>query len=147
MDRKQFIQKTGAAALLISLGISLESCESESVDPDNNVGDNGGQGPETVIFNITDNPYDVLQQADGWLLHPEENILLVNVSNDLRAFTSVCTHSGCSRDWSYQSLLFTCGCHGSRFNNAGGVETGPAARSLKEFSIQVDDDVVTVTLS
>ncbi len=145
MKRKEFVKKTGAAALLISMGIMLDSCtdNSEEVNPDD---DNDDSGDNTVAFDLKQDPFDVLQNDDGWLLHPSENILLVNVGGDIRAFTSVCTHSGCVDDWSYSSNSFICNCHGSMFNNQGEVTSGPAASNLKEYGVDVDGDSVTITV-
>lgn len=146
MKRIEFVRKTGAAALLISMGISLESCNDDTDDmmPDDMPGDNDDD--DVVSFNLADSPYDVLKDADSWLLHPQENILLVNVDGSIRAFTSVCTHSGCNDDWEYGNSTFTCNCHGSKFNNKGEVTSGPATANLREFSVDVQNDAVTITV-
>lgn len=143
MNRLEFVRKSGAAALLISMGISLESCNDDSEDlmPTDDMDD------QAISFNLNADPFDALQNEDGWLLHPEENILLVNVAGTIRAFTSVCTHSGCNDDWTYGNSTFTCNCHGSMFNNKGEVTSGPAASNLKEYSVDVDGVNVTITVS
>lgn len=148
MKRKEFVKKTGAAALLISMGLMLDSCtdDSEEMTPDDD-NDDGDDDDNTVTFNLAQDPFDVLQNDDGWLLHPSENILLVNVGGDIRAFTSVCTHSGCVDDWTYASSSFTCNCHGSMFNNKGEVTSGPAASNLKEYGVEVEGESVTITIS
>jgi Rieske Fe-S protein len=140
MNRKDFIQKTGAATLLVSMGVLIDSCTSDTNDviPDN---------VKTVTFSLTNSPYDVLNTADSWLLHPTENILLVNVNGAIRAFTSVCTHASCVTDWTYSSPTFTCTCHGSKFNNKGEVTAGPAASNLKEYAVKVEGDVVSISVS
>jgi len=147
MKRKEFVKKTGAAALLISMGVMLDSCtdDSEEMTPDDDK--DVDENDETVTFDLNQDPFDVLQNNDGWLLHPSENILLVNVGGDIRAFTSVCTHSGCVDDWSYSSSSFICNCHGSMFNNQGQVTSGPAASNLKEYGVNVDGDSVTITVA
>lgn len=139
MNRKDFIQKTGAATLLVSMGILIDSCTSDTNDvtPDNG---------KTVTFSLANSPYDVLNNEDSWLLHPTENILLVNVNGTIRAFTSVCTHAACVTDWTYSSPTFTCTCHGSKFNNKGEVTAGPAAANLKEYAVKVDGTAVSITI-
>ena len=138
MKRKEFVKKTGAAALLLSMGVLLESCSDDSEDmlP--------GDDDDVVSFDLNTSPFDVLQNNDGWLLHPQENILLVNVNNDIRAFTSVCTHTGCTDNWSYTNSNFVCGCHGSGFNNSGAVTSGPATSNLREFTVKVENDQVDI---
>lgn len=157
MKRRDFIRSAGAASLLASLGFSLQSCESDGDDDITPVtgggGSSGGSGGGTgggatddvlFSFSLSDSPFDVLQTQDAWLLHPTENYLLVNVQGNIRAFTSVCTHSGCSRDWSFSSGKATCTCHGSIFKADGSVEQGPASSSLSEFTVVLDGDTVEV---
>jgi cytochrome b6-f complex iron-sulfur subunit len=140
MNRKDFIHKTGAAAILVSMGVLIDGCTSDTNDvtPDNG---------KMVTFNLANSPYNVLNTVDSWLLHPTENILLVNVNGAIRAFTSVCTHASCVTDWTYSSPTFTCTCHGSKFNNKGVVTEGPAASNLKEYTVKVDGDIVSITVS
>jgi Rieske Fe-S protein len=140
MVRKEFVKKTGAAALLLSMGFFLESCSDDSgeMTPDND---------NTISFDKSASPFDVLQSNDGWLLHPSENILLVNVGGVIRALTSVCTHSGCNDDWTYNSSSFTCNCHGSMFSNKGVVTSGPASSNLKEYKVEVEGNTVTISVS
>lgn len=139
MDRKTFLKSSGAAALLLSLGINLTSCEDEdNATPSNN------NNPSTISFNISNTPYNVLQNDDAWLLHPEKNILVVNVGGNIRAFTSVCTHSGCTRNWTRPSVNFVCNCHGSEFNTSGEVVVGPASSNLQEFQVDVNANVIEI---
>lgn len=138
MNRKHFIQQIGAAALLASLGVSLESCEKEEVPPDNT--------SREITFDISTSPFTALANDDGWLIHPSEDILLVNVGGTIHALSAVCTHNGCNNSWSYSAPEFTCGCHGSRFNNNGGVTNGPAQSPLRKFAVSVQGTMVTVTV-
>ena len=146
MKRKEFVHKTGAAALLMSMGILLESCgdDSEDMVPDDDDMDQDDD-ESTISFSLNDNTYSGLRNEDSWMLHPDENILIVNVAGTIRAFTSVCTHSGCVDDWSYSGSTFTCNCHGSMFDNAGKVTNGPATRDLQEFSVSTNNDTVEIT--
>ncbi len=156
MRRKEFIKNSGAAALLLSLGIPLQNCTFGEEEPAPSGGGSsftpptggggGGGGGNTVTFNLGNSPFSSLDTVDTWLLHPSENILLVNVAGTIRAFTSVCTHSGCSRDWSQQNNNIECTCHGSVFNQSGGVVQGPASSNLREYQVQVEENTVTITL-
>lgn len=143
MDKRQFLKSASAATVLAVLGVSLEACESDTVDPNsggNNEGNNGGTG---LTIDLTDSTFQSLQTAGNWVLHPNENILLVNVSGNIRAFTSVCTHSGCSRDWALASNA-TCTCHGSVFNTEGNVVSGPANGALTQFQVTRDGNTITI---
>lgn len=147
MKRIEFVKKTGAAALIISMGISLNSCDDESEDimPDDDQEDNSNASK--LSFDLNDDPYDALKNTDSWLLLKDSNILIVNVDGNIRAFTSVCTHSGCNDSWSYSNSQFTCICHGSKFNNKGEVVQGPASSNLAEYSVSTDDNIVEITIS
>ena len=145
MKRKEFVKKTGAAALLMSLGVFMNSCSDDSDDMVMDDPLTNDDPSNLVSFRLNENPFDILLAEDSWLLHPKENILLVNVNGVIRAFTSVCTHSGCNDDWSYDNSQFRCNCHGSLFNNKGEVTQGPAIRNLKEFSVNIENGNVEIT--
>jgi cytochrome b6-f complex iron-sulfur subunit len=135
MDRRKFVKTAGAAALLASLGIPLKSCQTDD-----------DMMPDDVLlsFSLDDSPFNDLLTEDAWLLHPTENYLLVNVGGDIRAFTSVCTHTGCSRNWEFTNNQARCTCHSSFFNNDGTVAAGPANAPLAEFTVEVVNNMVTV---
>ncbi len=144
MNRKVFIHQLGAAALLTSLGVSLESCsEEEEVVPTNNT---PGTPVTRVTFSLTSNDFSVLDNDDAWLLHPTQNILIVNIGGTISAFSSACPHSGCSRDWEESEDKLRCRCHGSEFNKDGSLAKGPANRGLTKLPVQVEDDNVTITI-
>ena len=139
-------KKTGAAALLLSMGISLNSCNDQSEDIMPDVDHEDNPNASKLSFDLNGDPYDALKNLDSWLLLKDSNILLVNVDGNIRAFTSVCTHSGCNDSWSYSNSQFTCSCHGSKSNNKGEVVQGPAASSLAEYSVSTDDNKIEITI-
>ena len=65
----------------------------------------------------------------AWLVH--------ETSGDFRAFTAVCTHAGCTVDFS-QSAGFVCPCHGGRYDaNTGAVIAGPPPSPLTRLNVTV----------
>ena len=62
------------------------------------------------------------------------------------ALSSVCTHEVCTI-MGYQSQTFVCPCHGSEFNTSGKVTRGPAAASLRQFTTQFSNNVLTISLA
>jgi Rieske Fe-S protein len=61
-----------------------------------------------------------------------------------KAFTSVCTHQGCTVSPSTDGVI-PCGCHGSQFSiEDGSVIQGPATSPLAEVSITVAGDSITL---
>jgi len=137
MDKRQFLKSASAAAVLASFGLTLASCSEE----DNPAPTNDGNMDITVDLN--DAAFAALANDGGWVLHPSRNILLVNVGGAISAFTSVCTHSNCSRDWSFGTNA-VCTCHGSEFNAEGVVTKGPATRNLARISVVRDGNTLTL---
>jgi Rieske Fe-S protein len=61
------------------------------------------------------------------------------------ALTAVCTHFGCTIV-RYDSMIYECPCHGSRFSTSGTVVRGPASSSLRQFPTQFAGDVLTISV-
>jgi Rieske Fe-S protein len=59
------------------------------------------------------------------------------------ALTAVCTHENCTIT-GQSGQVFVCPCHGSRFDQGGGVVNGPASRPLRPFGTQLAGDVLTI---
>lgn len=139
MNRLEFLQKAGALTALASLGVSVASC-SDDDDIQPSVLGEGNQ----LRVDLSSGPFSSLQNTNGWVLHPDENILLVNVDSEIRAFSSVCPHSQCTRNWQYSPGVFTCTCHNSKFDTKGEFLSGPANRGLSEIVVSREDDVLTL---
>lgn len=50
-----------------------------------------------------------------------------------------CVHLGCRVPFCTQSKWFECPCHGSKYNNAGEYQLGPAPRGLDRFLVKIDE--------
>jgi len=74
------------------------------------------------------------------------NILVTRTAQDsFNAVTAVCTHEQCVVS-GFQSGVFVCPCHGSRYNTSGAVVQGPATRPLASFTTQFTNNVLTITV-
>ncbi|PUA80007.1 Rieske (2Fe-2S) protein [Nocardioides currus] len=63
---------------------------------------------------------------------------------DFKAFTSVCTHQGCTVSAGTDGVI-PCACHGSQFSlEDGSVIQGPATAPLSEVSISVEGDSISL---
>jgi cytochrome b6-f complex iron-sulfur subunit len=49
-----------------------------------------------------------------------------------------CVHLGCRVPFCANSKWFECPCHGSKYNNAGEYQLGPAPRGMDRFQVQID---------
>lgn len=153
-ERRAFLKKTGSLAVMSLMGIGFfTSCTSEEdILPNDNIAN--PSNPDSGI-NINGNTITIdlskvggLTAAGGWLLITEAQLLVVNVgSNSYNALTSICTHSQCDRNWTFTNAVFTCTCHGSRFNTSGGVLAGPATTALRSFSTALNEAVLTINKS
>ena len=74
------------------------------------------------------------------------SILVARLGGDsFNAMTAICTHEQCTVT-GFQSGTFVCPCHGSQYNNSGGVVQGPATRALRQFTTQFTNNVLTITV-
>jgi cytochrome b6-f complex iron-sulfur subunit len=162
-SRREFLMKAGSVALFAALGIQLTSCSEDGNDTRPTVGGVTGGGNvapgqlppgvtvsgNTVTVSLSVPENDPLRSQGAWALFRTAGLILINIDgNNFRAFTSVCPHSGCDRDWSFNSSnqRLTCNCHNSIFSATNGNRiSGPANRNLQEFSVTRSGDEIVVT--
>jgi cytochrome b6-f complex iron-sulfur subunit len=75
-----------------------------------------------------------------------DTIMVVRVSDtQVVAVSAICTHAGCSMDYSAGQKLLDCPCHGSQFTTDGSVVRGPANRPLRVYTVTMANHMITVT--
>lgn len=86
------------------------------------------------------------EAQDVVLARPREGAptVMVRDGDEIRAFSSVCTHQGCIVRVQEQHLQ--CPCHGAMFDFEGRVQRGPAKKDLPELSVTVSGDEIRVQL-
>jgi cytochrome b6-f complex iron-sulfur subunit len=154
IDRRDFLKKSGSLAAMGLFGLSFfTACDTEEETPNNIINNppnnNNNQGPSGIeidgnVITIDTSILTQLNSSGGWLLIVPAQTLVVN-DGQIRAMTSICTHSRCDRNWSFSNNVFTCTCHGSRFNTTGQVLQGPANAPLTSFSVAIDGDKIIIT--
>jgi cytochrome b6-f complex iron-sulfur subunit len=65
----------------------------------------------------------------------------------MMALYQKCVHLGCRVPFCGSSKWFECPCHGSKYNQAGEYELGPAPRGMDRFRVSVTDGVLYVDTS
>ncbi len=152
-SRRKFLQSSGSLAIMSAMGIGFfTSCSTDDMDPDlgmddqdNGAGGGNGISVSNNIITVDLERATTLNTSGGWALVTEARVLIVNIGgNQFNALTSVCTHSQCDRNWTFANNVFTCTCHGSRFNTDGTVVNGPANRPLESFPTSVASNTLTV---
>ena len=148
-SRRRFIEKAGASTVMALFGTAFfTSCSGDDPEPANTTTPTPPENGITVSGNtirIDLNVQDDLTRNGSWLLIVNAQTLVANVGGSYIALTSVCTHSGCDRNWTYNNEEFTCTCHNSRFDTAGNVIQGPANQPLTSFSTVVSGQILTIT--
>jgi nitrite reductase/ring-hydroxylating ferredoxin subunit len=69
---------------------------------------------------------------------------LTRIDDEVIALWQRCPHLGCRVSWCESSREFECACHGSTFNRAGEVRSGPAPRGMDQFAIVTTSDTIEV---
>lgn len=129
----------GAGVIAGSAAV-LSACGSNSGDDKD--------GKESIDPN---HPVDIAATADvpvGGGIKSSANGVTAIVSQpkqgEFKAFSSSCTHQGCSVDVQKGSIM--CPCHSSQFSlTDGSVQGGPAPKPLPEYTVAVKGDRVTIS--
>jgi cytochrome b6-f complex iron-sulfur subunit len=67
-------------------------------------------------------------------------IVLRTPEGELRAFTAVCTHLGCTVQYKADTSQIWCACHNGLYDLAGNVVSGPPPRPLERFTVNLRGD-------
>ena len=77
---------------------------------------------------------------DGVVEVPAARGYLVDIEGETLALSEKCTHLGCRVPYCETSGDFECPCHGSVFNRAGELRSGPAPRGLDRYPVETGED-------
>ncbi|GAA1954856.1 Rieske (2Fe-2S) protein [Catenulispora subtropica] len=84
-------------------------------------------------------PVSAVPVGGGKILADRQIVLTQPTAGDIKAFSAVCTHQGCTVA-SVDGQLITCPCHGSQYKiTDGSVVTGPASRALAPHRVKVEN--------
>jgi Rieske Fe-S protein len=80
---------------------------------------------------------DRVPVGGGVVLGNDKIVVTRPAADDVRAFSAVCTHQGCTVAAVADGTI-DCPCHGSSFDAAtGAVRHGPATRALPQVAVTV----------
>lgn len=138
MNRRNFMNWLGVGWLASSLPVVIAACTSEEATT---VSSSRGFQEVGTLAELQTGQILVTQ---GLGKHP-----LLLVPNPVNPTTPVavnptCTHAGCRVGWQVAQKVFVCPCHGSKFDIAGKVLKGPAAKPLTTYEAKIEDNQVLV---
>ena len=150
--RRQFCQQACHAASLAALGVMLPGCGGSPTAPSG-----GANFPALPVVNatITGNAFTLTVDASsplnavGSAALVEASgrpVLVAHTAQDtFVALAGTCTHAQCTVS-GFSDGDYVCPCHGSRYNTAGVVLSGPAPRNLTQLASAFANGVLTVSV-
>ena len=143
LSRRLFLE--GCAA---TLGVTLVGCASGS-STGSSATQAVAQGNGFVIKDATQ-----VESLDNGNALPFEfpgnvaGLLFRTKTGELGAVNAVCTHAGCTVNWSADdpAKAFGCPCHGSVFTVDGKVAKGPATKPLAHYAVKLQNGDAVLTL-
>jgi len=153
--RRQFCRQCSAGLAALGGAAILQACGGGSPTSANGGGGgiNAASLPSvngSVVGNgiqVTIDAASPLAQAGSvaFVQSSAGSVLVARTGADaFSAVTSTCTHQGCTIT-GHNGSTYVCPCHGSQFDAAGRVLTGPAQRALQQFHTQFSNGVLTIT--
>ncbi|MFW9264766.1 ubiquinol-cytochrome c reductase iron-sulfur subunit [Nostoc sp. CALU 546] len=67
-------------------------------------------------------------------------------NTNISAFNPTCPHKGCIVEWKTNTKMFSCPCHGAKFNADGKWIEGLIKRPLKSFETKEEEGFILVKL-
>lgn len=138
MNRRNFLNWVGCGMIASCLPVAIAACSSKETTQ------NTEKSQEwQKIGNSSE-----LDTNDRLLAKNSSvgEVLVVKTSptNNLVAVKPICTHAGCTVEYSSDTNKFVCPCHGSEFGVDGKVQTAPATTPLKTYAVKIEGDAVLV---
>ncbi len=72
-------------------------------------------------------------------------LLFKSEDGNLKAFSLVCSHLGCTVQWNSEKKAFTCPCHDGLFDAEGNVVSGPPPAPLERLRVELKGDKAVVS--
>jgi cytochrome b6-f complex iron-sulfur subunit len=134
MERKEFLSMLGLGAGSLILATCMGGCKKESA----------GTAP-TVDFtlDLSQSANAALNNAGGYM-YSNGVIVAKTTSGSIIAVAAGCTHEGTNVQYQANNNQFYCPNHGATFSNSGSVTKGPANSSLKQYTVTVNGNIVSI---
>ena len=142
--RRKFLKSACAPVVFSMFGVSLiEACSKEDDSPtlsypNNQENSNGSNSNNIVTINLEDSNFSSLNNVGGWINYSAENMLLLRITSEIRAFSNVCPHQGTQNRWSYSNSKFSCAQHNRSFEDS-------CSGGLTCYTATLQGSILTVT--
>ncbi len=84
--------------------------------------------------------------GDAYVIGAQSTIVIRIATREYRAFTNVCTHSGCGI-FLFERDRMRCQCHGSEFDVEGRNVAGPAPLPLVRYVTELSESGTTLRIT
>ena len=142
LSRRRLIRNTGLSALAIGGLSACTNYGAQPAAPATSAG-SGASGPASGANGSAIAKADI-PVGGGKIFADLQAVVTQPASGEFKAFTSVCTHQGCTVAEVVQTI--NCTCHGSKFSiTDGSVVNGPATAPLAAKNVTANGDNLTVS--
>jgi cytochrome b6-f complex iron-sulfur subunit len=133
MTREEFLKLMGFGTLAAASLYCFGGCTSGSTTPDN----------VDFTIDISQSPNDDLQEVGKYLI--KNGVIIAHVAQgSYIAVSAACTHEGTNIEYKSAQNIFHCPNHDSEFKTDGSVQKGPAKKSLTQYNVTVNGNIIRV---
>jgi len=135
MERRVFLINASGILGLELLTQLLESCSPNAVVPTPTAG---------FTIDLSSAANNPLNSIGGFILTKGVYVICISSSTYV-ALSSICTHQGCTVNYSSKNKQFSCPCHGGMFDISGKVIGGPPLSPLHQYKVAVNGTILTIS--
>ena len=103
--------------------------------------------PEAVVTSVKAGTLADIPRDSGMIVRfGNKPVLLVRSATDqLRAFSAICTHLDCTVQYKSDMGMIWCACHNGKYDLNGRNVSGPPPRPLEEYRVVLQGDEIHIT--
>ena len=146
MHRREFLSDISLTMAAACTACLAACSKSDSTGTNTNPSNPGGGGGNTAVnFNVALDT-QILNVGD-YIINGSVIVTRLAAANEIASFSAVsakCTHQGGTLGFDNSIGKYVCPNHGSQFNPNGSVALGPAATSLKTYTMTLNGNTLNV---
>jgi Rieske Fe-S protein len=142
MTRRGFFEKM-VATLYGSTALGFLAPALAYLFPNKNFAANSNELVDTQGDNISGNAISEGSFAGGMLAG--KPVMVFRRQGALVAFSTVCTHLGCTVSYNRGEKIFQCPCHGGEYDEEGTVIDGPPPAPLERLNVKEEDGKIILS--